>query len=115
VFNPALHPDAFGLTYVDRETNRGWLATVFADRIGQASTRAGVDVGTLLGRVMAHEIGHLLLGTGYHGAAGLMRADWPDAFLTRTGDDWRFSPREAVRMHEAVESLTRGLAARPPL
>jgi hypothetical protein len=102
-FNATLHPDAYGVTYVVRETNRGWLATVFSDRIGQAAERVGVEPGTLLGLVMAHEIGHLLLGTGYHGEAGLMRAEWPDALLARAAD-WKFSVVEAARMHRVLES-----------
>jgi hypothetical protein len=104
-FNAALNPDAFGLTYVVKETNRGWLATVFADRIERAAARAGVATGTLLGRVMAHELGHLLLGNGYHGPAGLMRAEWPDATLPHSGADWRFSISEAARMHRALDSM----------
>ena len=104
-FNTGLHPDAFGVAYVGQETDRGWLATVFADRIGHAAARAGVAAGTLLGRVMAHEVGHLLLGTGYHGPAGVMRANWPDATLTRTGSDWQFSNSEAARIHKALTSV----------
>ena len=104
-FNTALDPDAFGVTYVVRETDRGWLATVFADRIEHAAARAGIAAGTLLGRVMAHEVGHLLLGSGYHGPAGVMRAEWPDATLTREGSDWRFSVTEAARMHRTLTSL----------
>jgi len=104
-FNPTLHPDAFGVTYLVRETNRGWLATVFADRIGAAAERVRVDHGTLLGRVMAHEIGHLLLGIDYHGPAGVMRAEWPDDSLNRDADDWRFSMLEAERMQRVLESL----------
>ncbi len=77
VFNPALHPEAFGVAYVVEETNRGWLATVFSDRIGRAAPRLGVGADTLLGLVIAHEIGHLLLGVGYHGETGVMRAEWP--------------------------------------
>src|SRR5688572_22135759 len=61
-FNLSLDPDAFGVTYVVEQTNRGWLATVFADRTARTASRVSVDPGTLLGRVMAHEVGHLLLG-----------------------------------------------------
>lgn len=104
-FNATLHPDAFGLTYIVKATNRGWLATVFADRIHAVAARVTVDPGTLLGRVMAHEVGHLLLGTDYHGAAGVMRAEWPDAVLDRDGDDWRFSMLEAERMHRVLAAL----------
>jgi hypothetical protein len=104
-FNATLEPDAFGLTYIVKSTNRGWLATVFADRIGGAATRVGVEPGTLLGRVMAHEIGHLLLGVDYHGSAGVMRAAWPDGALNRDANDWRFSMIEAERLHRIVASL----------
>ncbi len=104
-FNTTLHPDAFGVTYIVKETNRGWLATVLADRIHSAATRVTVDPGTLLGRVMAHEVGHLLLGTDYHGAGGVMRAEWPDGVLDRDGDEWRFSMLEAERMHRVLAAL----------
>jgi hypothetical protein len=101
-FNTTLHAEAYGVTYVARDTDRGWLATVFSDRILDAATRVGLDPGTLLGRVMAHEIGHLLLGGGYHGDAGVMRAEWPDVLLTRTPGEWRFSAAEVARMHRVL-------------
>ena len=102
-FDATLHPDAYGVTYIRRATNRGQLATVFSDRIGHAAERGGIDRGTLLGLVMAHEIGHLLLGVAYHGEAGLMRAEWPDGLLARAVD-WKFSTVEAARMHRALET-----------
>jgi hypothetical protein len=104
-FNATLHPEAYGVTYIVKETNRGWLATVFSDRIDAAAARVGVDAGTLLGRVMAHEVGHLLLGIDYHGAAGVMRAEWPDERLNRDGDEWRFSMLEAERMQRVLSAL----------
>jgi hypothetical protein len=104
-FNTTLQPDAFGVTYVVKETNRGWLATVFPDRIDQTASRVGMDRGTLLGLVMAHEVGHLLLGTRYHGATGLMVADWPDALLAREGNAWRFSAFEAAAMRQVLASI----------
>ena len=104
-FNATLEPDAYGLTYIVKSTNRGWLATVFADRIGSAATRVGVEPGTLLGRVMAHEIGHLLLGIDYHGSAGVMRAEWSNETLNHGGGDWRFSMAEAEQMQRVLASL----------
>jgi hypothetical protein len=101
-FNPDLHSEAYGVAYVVKETNRGWLATVFSDRIGGAATRVGVDAGTLLGLVMAHEVGHLLLGVGYHSELGVMRADWPDGLLNFRNGQWHFSTLEAARMREAA-------------
>jgi len=111
-FSTTLHPDAYGLAYVVPETNRGWLATVFADRIARAASRVGVEPGTLLGLVAAHEVGHLLLGTSYHGEGGVMRADWPDALLARGHEDWRFSIPEATRIHRVLESIVSGIPAR---
>ena len=104
-FTTSVHPDAFGVSYVVTETDRGWLATVFADRVRDAARRTGASHGALLGRVMAHELGHLLLGSGYHSPAGVMRAHWPDAILTRNGADWRFSGAEAARMQDVLASI----------
>ena len=104
-FNATLNPEAYGVTYVVRETNHGWLATVFSDRINRAATRVKAEPGTLLGRVVAHEVGHLLLGTGYHGEGGVMRAEWPDALLGREGDEWRFSMLEAASMQRVLASI----------
>ena len=112
-FNTTLHPDAYGLAYVVPETNRGWLATVFSDRIDRAATRLGVDTGTLLGLVAAHEVGHLLLGSTYHAEGGLMRADWSDALVARESQGWRFSMGEAARIHRALESIAGASIASP--
>jgi hypothetical protein len=105
VFNVTLHPDAYGVTYIVKGINRGWLATVFSDRVRAAAERVGVDAGIVLGRVMAHEVGHLLLGIDYHGSDGVMRAEWPDDTLHHAADDWRFSMVEAAQMQRVVASL----------
>lgn len=55
------------------------------------------------GLVMVHEVGHLLLGTNYHGATGLRVAERPDALLARKGEAWRFSMFEAARMRRVLE------------
>ena len=112
-FNTGLAADAYGVTYVVEKTNRGWLATLFSDRIEQAAVRVDVDAGTLLGRVMAHEVGHLLLGVDYHGASGLMRAEWSDGQLGATSDQWGFSTSEAAGMHRALAPISRVPDAAP--
>jgi hypothetical protein len=50
------------------------MAEVYSDRVSKVA--AGPDVGVILGRVMAHELGHLLLGHEEHPGAGVMRAHW---------------------------------------
>jgi hypothetical protein len=101
--------DSLGDAYVDTAAASGALATVYVDRVGIMSRASGVDAGTLLGRVTAHEIGHLLLGTASHRPGGLMRAEWTTTLLQRRiGNDWRFSKLDAARAREGV--LKRGLA-----
>lgn len=101
-FNTSLHPEAYGVAYLVKETGRGWLASAFSDRVADAATRIGVEPGTLLGLVIAHEVGHLLLGSGYHGWTGVMRADWPDALLNHDGEQLGFSSLEAARMRQVA-------------
>jgi hypothetical protein len=56
----------------------------------------------MIGRVMAHEIGHLVLGTNTHSASGLMREIWTFAELTRNrAQDWMFSGAQRDRLREA--------------
>jgi hypothetical protein len=112
-FTATVGADAFGVAYVVTDTDRGWLATMFADRIDRAASRARVSTGALLGRVMAHEIGHLLLGSGYHGPDGVMRAEWSDAFLARPGDEWRFSIDESARMQRTLDRNRNGSCPLP--
>jgi hypothetical protein len=102
LFSPTIHPEACGVAYVLKETDRGWLATAFSDRIASAAMRVDVDAGTLLGLVIAHEVGHLLLGSGYHGWTGVMRADWAEELFKRNPEAWRFSTLEAARIRQAA-------------
>jgi hypothetical protein len=101
-----LRETELGWSLVDVEAATGVLATVFPERVQAVARAAAVDVRTLLGRVIAHEIGHLLLGTGAHAERGLMRAHWSRAMLQHSSaDDWRFTPPE-------VASMQTGLLAR---
>ena len=75
--------ESLGSALIDLQQRAGTLATVYADRINVLASRTGVNAATLLGRAIAHEIGHLLLGTARHSSAGLMRARWSDRELER--------------------------------
>jgi hypothetical protein len=95
-----------GFSLVDVALRSGTLATVFADRIADLAQLAGVDAGVLLGRAMAHEVAHLLLGTTRHANLGLMRATWT------TGELRREEPRDWILMSDDIDGVRRGLAAR---
>ena len=97
---------SLGTSLVDLEGAHGVLATVFPDRVSLVARAAGVAEAPVLGRVIAHEIGHLLLGVGTHAERGLMRAFWSRRSLQHAAsNDWRFSTSESARMR-------RGLLAR---
>ena len=47
-------------------TGTGVLATIFMDRVRATAQRTTIDASILLGRAIAHEVGHLVLGTSGH-------------------------------------------------
>jgi hypothetical protein len=95
--------DTLGFAAVDTAAGRGTLATVFADRIARIASRAGMNGPTLVGYAIAHEIGHLLLGTDAHAPRGLMRAAWTlPELVRRLPMDWRFSRDDAAQLLGAV-------------
>jgi hypothetical protein len=103
--------DVLGFSYVSKVGNTSVLATVFADAVAKVATRDYVEPGTLLGRALAHEVGHLLLGTTDHPDSGLMRANWTAAQLQRL--DWSFSRTERQQLRQAI--VARLKSAAPPV
>ena len=70
-------------------TGTGVLATIFMDRVRTTAERTSVHAAVLLGRAIAHEVGHLLLGDTGHSDRGLMREVWTDAQLRNDrAEDW---------------------------
>lgn len=103
--------DVLGFAHVDRATRRGTLATIYADRVAGLARSSRTDFGTLLGRVVAHETGHLLLGTTAHHAQGLMRAHWSGREMRASvGTDWLFSRAEAEQIRERFGSRSTAVA-----
>ena len=83
-----------GNALVVNGTNKGVLATVYADRIAQVSAGL-IDRPLLFGRVIAHELGHLLLGVTAHSNSGLMREFWTDQQVRRNeSSEWAFSAED---------------------
>src|SRR5262245_23270106 len=66
---------------------RGKRAWLFYHRIHDWSQMLNLDVSQLLGHVMAHEMGHLLLPYGQHAVTGIMKDGWDtqQALLASTG------------------------------
>jgi hypothetical protein len=101
--HPGRQPVPLGQALVDHTRGRGVLATVYIDPIVQLARASGGADGTmLLGRAIAHELGHLLMATTDHDGRGLMRAAWSADELRRgRASDWTFAPRDAavIRAH----------------
>ena len=67
--------DAFGVAFLGSD-GRGRYADVFWNRAQELGVTSNQGVDRILGSVMAHELGHLLLGLNSHSVTGLMRARW---------------------------------------
>jgi hypothetical protein len=102
-----------GDSLIDTRLRTGSLATIYVNRVAALAERCRIDVHTLLGRAVAHEIGHLLLGTSAHASSGLMRAAWPQRALRRERPEtWAFTADDARAIRDAVRVRTaRRLAA----
>ncbi len=83
----------------------GGVAFLFFDQAIEFSRVHQAAAALVMGTVVAHEIGHLLLGKRGHTSEGLMRASW-------SVDDWQrassgillFSQRESQTMRATISS-----------
>jgi hypothetical protein len=99
---------ALGESMLDREQRGGVLMTVDLFRVRSIAERASTSASILLGRAIAHEIGHLLLGSAEHPRLGLMRALWSyDELRGLKPAHWGFSTGEAARMREGLRGPRR--------
>jgi hypothetical protein len=100
----------------------GAHASIFFHRVEEIQARVsgiGLSAGQLLGHVMAHEIGHLLLGSGSHSGSGLMHIPWDRKQLLRAArGELRFTGlqkkkiRQQVRARAPEDSCSCGLRGR---
>jgi hypothetical protein len=91
-----------GQPLLDRSRGTGVFATVFMNRVDRFAEVAQYSRSVVLGRAIAHEIGHLILGTDEHSATGLMREVWTVEQLVRNrSEDWQFSPAQTFELRSA--------------
>jgi hypothetical protein len=94
-----------GDAFVDPMSRSGSLATIYADRIVLLSRMLRTEPGPTVGRTVAHEVAHMLLGTDEHTTLGLMRATWrTSGAIQRAGDDWRFTDAQQLAMRLALDA-----------
>jgi hypothetical protein len=96
---------SMGFALVNIAEGTPFLATVYADLVRSVSRDAHLDYRLLLGRAIAHEIGHLLLDNNQHAQSGLMRAGWSNAELRQNaGSDWTFAADEIAVIRTAAST-----------
>ena len=87
MFGIALHIDVF----------------LFVHRVRDLARDSGFPLPLVLGHIMAHELGHLLLGENSHSSAGLMSETLrPTEFELATRGRLLFAPEEARRMRSRL-------------
>jgi len=81
---------------------RAWI---FADRVRAASEQRAMPAADMLGKVITHELGHLLLGTGPSNRLSVMQ----EQLSLRVGG-YRFTQEQGIQMRQALRT-----ADAPPL
>ena len=93
---------ALGYSLIDSAAGVGTMATVFVDRVNRLANDARTARSTILGRAIAHEIGHLILASNAHADAGIMRETWTAQQLTSSrAEDWLFLPGQSEQLRQA--------------
>jgi hypothetical protein len=98
---PASHDTLGEAFFSDDQT--GYLAEVYYQPAQSLAARQQVEPAVLLGGVIAHELGHLLLGPE-HGPSGIMRAAWDKRDLEAIR--WRrlkFNPTESAQIRQVLQ------------
>ena len=108
-------PFVLGEAAIDTGAGAGVLATIYADRVERMAGLSQTDAVLLLGRTMAHELGHLLMATNAHSASGLMRARWTPSDLRRNqAADWMLTREDVNSIRRRLQGTTAAISAPPP-
>lgn len=106
-----LNGDTFGFAAVSTDERPSFAASIFYHRAKDLSHNLGYSCAATLGYVMAHEIGHLLLGTNSHSPFGIMRARLtredllrPLSFSTTQAEHIRIEVRRRNTVAASVEA-----------
>jgi hypothetical protein len=83
------------------------LASVYFDRAAYLASSSGVahpELRIILGRIIAHEIGHLLLGPNSHAVGGVMQERWGRRQVDQALMGWMlFLPEQSQVMRAKIQ------------
>jgi hypothetical protein len=99
------------LGFVSPNTHGAPDVTILYDRVARLEmlpVSVGASMPQILGYAMAHEIGHVLLGSTEHSSEGIMRSHWNEAELERLAKGWLgfTSQQSAVMRKNAFRRAT---------
>jgi hypothetical protein len=105
---------AFGVAFLAPD-GTGRYSDVFWKRAQELHANSNVDLAGILGSVIAHEMGHLLLGSNAHAISGIMRAHWESDELHRIAmGTLMFLPEQSKRMRVRIGTSKALLVFREP-
>jgi hypothetical protein len=111
VMRSALSLDAMGRAYIG-ESGDCYLADAYFKAVQKLAAAHDADADALLGFVIAHELGHLLLGEG-HVPDGVMQAQWGVAAVKALERRWlQFNPAQRDRIQRKLRAKAE---TEPPL
>ena len=97
--------DVMGRAFV-ADSGEGDIADAYVEAIKDLAGQYRTDAGTLLGYVIVHELGHLLLGPGHmDNGVNVMRAKWSPDELRALKQRWlRFTKPQEAALHLALQT-----------
>jgi len=108
----SMQASIFGVAFLSSD-GRGRYADVFYSRVLQLHNDNAVSLPEVLGCVMAHELGHLLLGSNGHSTIGIMQRQWRAIELNQLQRGaLLFTTEQAIKMQQwmSTDSDRQGLA-----
>jgi hypothetical protein len=102
-----LSNSVFGVSFLGSDST-GKYGDVFYNTARSLSESTHIHLGDMLGHVIAHELGHLLLGSNAHSQLGIMRPHWSSGELRSiTMGRLLFTPEQARSMQDQLEDRAR--------
>lgn len=93
-------PTVLGFAILPAGGGFGVEACVYFHRAQRLAEARKQSLSAILGHMMVHEVGHLLLDSGGHAVSGIMAEQWESKLAARGG--LRFLPRDIKRIRANV-------------